>query len=120
MNCGRVRRQASDNFTFSSCVDKTLIYTDEMWFTSQNVEEGKCILEGTGAYVNVKHQNERLLKRTPPKSTSNDDLWRHVQGEANAMNNRVFIFKTYKPMPQLQDWGTTELNPIMWLTVWKD
>lgn len=33
MNCGRMRCQASDNFTFGSCVDKTLIYTDEMWFT---------------------------------------------------------------------------------------
>lgn len=47
MNCGRMRRQASDNFTYGSCVDKTLIYTDELWFTPQNVEEGKCILEGT-------------------------------------------------------------------------
>lgn len=47
MNCRRMRCQASDNFTFGCCVDKTLIYTDEMWFTPQNVEEGKCILEGT-------------------------------------------------------------------------
>lgn len=120
MNCGCMRCQASNNFNFGSCVDKTLIYTDEMWFTPQNVEEGKCILEGTETYVNVKHQNERLLKRTLSLSTSNGDPWRHVQGEANAMNNRVFIFWTYNPMPQLQEWGATELNPIMWLTIWKD
>lgn len=30
MNCGRMRCQVSDNFTFGSCVDKTLVYTDEM------------------------------------------------------------------------------------------
>lgn len=78
MNCGRMRCQASDNFTYGSCVDKTLIYTDELWFTPQDVEEGKCILEGTETYVNVKHQSERLLKRTPSLSTSNDDPWRHV------------------------------------------
>lgn len=47
MNCGRMRCQASDNFTYGSCVDKTLIYTDELWFTPQNVEEGKCILSNT-------------------------------------------------------------------------
>lgn len=29
MNCGRMRCQASDNFTYGSCIDKTLIYTDE-------------------------------------------------------------------------------------------
>lgn len=56
INCGRMRCQASDNFTFGSCIDKTLIYTDEMWFTPQNMEEVKCILEGTETYVNVKHQ----------------------------------------------------------------
>lgn len=50
MNCGRIRCQASDNFTFGSCIDKTLIHTDEMWFTSNNVDEGKCILEGTQTY----------------------------------------------------------------------
>lgn len=119
MNCGRMRCQASDNFTYGSCVDKTLIYTDELWFTPQNVEEGKCILEGTETYVNVKHQNERLLKRTPSLSTSNDDPWRHVPGEKEAMNNRVFMFQTYKAMPQLKEWGTIELNPIMWLTIWR-
>lgn len=52
--------------------------------------------------------------------TSNDDPWRHVQGEAEAMNNRVFLFRTYIPMPQLQEWGSIELNPIMWLTIWKE
>lgn len=31
MNCGRMRCQALDNFTYGSCVDKTLIYTDELW-----------------------------------------------------------------------------------------
>lgn len=67
-----MRCQASDNFTYGSCVDKTLIYTDELWFTPQNVEEGKCILEGTETYVNVKYQSERLLRRTPSMSTSND------------------------------------------------
>lgn len=77
MNCGRMHCQASDNFTFGSCVDKTLINMDEMWFTPQNVEEGKCILEGTETYVNVKHQNERLLRRTPSLSTSNDGRSRH-------------------------------------------
>lgn len=46
MNCGRMRCQASDNFTFGSCVDKSLIFTEEMWFTAQNIEEAKCIVEG--------------------------------------------------------------------------
>lgn len=118
MNCGRMRCQASDNFTYGSCVDKTLIYTDELWFTPQNIEEGKCILEGTETYVNVKHQNERLLKRTPSLSTSNDP-WRHVQAERKAMENRMFLFTTYVPMKELKEWGTIELNPIMWLTIWR-
>lgn len=103
MNCGRMRCQASDNFTFGLCVDKTLIYTDETWFTPQNIEEGKCILEGTETYVNVKHQNERLLRRTPSLSTSNEDPWRHVMREAETLNNRVFIFRTHRSMPQLKE-----------------
>lgn len=119
MNCGRMRCQASDNFTFGTCADKTLIYTDELWFTPQNVEEAKCILEGTETYVNVKHQNERLLKRTPCLSTSNDDPWRHVQGDKEAMQNRMYIYNTQRSMPQLEEWGVIELNPTVWLTVWR-
>lgn len=94
MNCGRMRCQASDNFTFGSCVDKTIIYTDEMWFTLQNIEEAKCIPEGTETYVNVKHQNERLLKRTPSLNTSNVNPWRHVLGEKKTLENRMYIHCT--------------------------
>lgn len=46
MNCGRTRCQASDNFTFGSYIDKTLIYTDGMWLTPQNVKEGNVFLKG--------------------------------------------------------------------------
>lgn len=107
MNCGRMRCQASDNFTFSSCIDKTLIYTDEMWFTPQNVEEGKCILEGTETFINIKYQNEHLLKRTPSLSTSNDDPWRHVMGEAEAIQNRIYYYyHTQRLMKQLIEWGS--------------
>lgn len=53
-------------------MDKGLLYTDEMWFTPANIEEGKCILQGTKTYVKVKHQNERILRRTPCISTSNE------------------------------------------------
>lgn len=90
----------SDNFTFGSCIDKTLIYTDEMWFTPQNVEESKCILECTETYVNVKHQAERLLKRTPCLSTSNDNPCRHVMDGVETMKNRLHIFTTRRPMKQ--------------------
>lgn len=119
MNCGRMRCQASDSFTFGTCVDKTLIYTDEMWFTPQNVEEAKCILEGTETYVNVKHQNERLLRRTPCISTSNNEPWKVVLQEREAIMNRMYHYETTRPMPQLKRWGVIELNPVMWLTVWK-
>lgn len=67
-----MRCQASDNFTFGSCIDKTLIYT-ETWFTPNNIEEAKCIPEDAETYVNVKHQNERILRRTPCISTSNEN-----------------------------------------------
>lgn len=120
MNCGRMRCRASDNFTFGSWIDKTLIYTEEVWFTPQNVEEGKCILEGTETFIKIKHQNERLLKRTPSLSTSNDDPWRHIMGEAQALQNRMYIYYTKRPMMKLVEWGAIELNPTMWLTIWRD
>ncbi|CAE1177333.1 unnamed protein product [Acanthosepion pharaonis] len=112
--------QASDNFTFGSCINKTLIYTDKMWFTPQNVEEGKCILEGTETFINIKHQNERLLKRAPSLSTSNDDPWRHVRGEPHVLQNRMYTYYTRRPMKKLIEWGAIELNPTMWLTIWRD
>lgn len=112
--------QASDNFTFGSCIDKTLIYTNEMWFTPQNVEEGKCILEGTEMFINIKHQNERLRKRTPSLSTSSDDPWGHVMGEAQALQNCMYCYYTKRPMRKLIEWGATELNPTTWLTIWRD
>ncbi|CAE1233597.1 unnamed protein product [Acanthosepion pharaonis] len=96
-----------------------MIYTDEMWFTPQNVEEAKCILEGTETYVNVKHQNERLLRRTPFISTSNSEPWKVVLHEKEAILNRMYHYTTTRSMPRLEKWGKVELNPLMWLTVWK-
>lgn len=90
-----------------------------MWFTPQNVEEGKCILEGTETFINIKHQNERLLKRTPSLSTSNEDPWRHVMGEAQTLS-RLFLFVTKRPMQQLLQCGSIEPNPVMWLSIWRD
>lgn len=119
MNCGRMRCQASDNFTFGSCVDKTLIYTDEIWFTSSTIEEAKCILEGTETYVNVKHQNERILRRTLCISTSNVKPWRHVLGDKQTLLNRMHYYETRRSMHTLKEWGKIELNPIMCLTIWK-
>lgn len=119
MNCGRMRCQASDNFTLGSCIDKTLIYTDEMWFITNNIEEAKCILEGTQMYINIKHQNERILKRTPSLSTSNTPPWRVGLQDEDALRNRLFLYETFRPMPQLKEWGRVELNPLMWLTIWK-
>lgn len=119
MNSGRMRCQASTNFTFGSCVDKSLIFTEDMWFTPQNIEEAKCILEGADIYVNVKHQQERILKRTPCISTSNEDPWRHVASERQTMESRIFSYTTKRSMPQLKTWGVIELNPLMWLTIWR-
>lgn len=104
MNCRRRCCQVSDNFIFGSCADKRLIYTNETWFMPQNIEEAKCILEGTEAYVNVKHQNERLLKRTPSLSTSNDHPWRHVMGEKETESR---IYYTVHPAFQLKERGSS-------------
>lgn len=87
MNCGQMRCQASDSFTFGSYVDKTLIYTDEMWFTPNNIEEAKCILKGTKTYMNVKHQSERILRRTPCISMSNEEPWQHILCDKQALLN---------------------------------
>lgn len=106
----------SDNFTFGSCIDKTLIYTDEMWFTPQNVEESKCILECTETYVNVKHQAERLLKRTPCLSTSNDNPCSH--GRSWNHEEQVTYIHNKKAHETIK-WGAIELNPLMWLTIWR-
>lgn len=114
-----MRCQASDNFTFSSCVDKTLIYTDEMWFTPNHIEEAKCILEGTETYVNVNHQNERILRRTRCIRTYNEKPWRHVLGDKQTLLNRIHYYETRHPMSARKECGKIELNPLMWLTIWK-
>lgn len=90
-----------------------------MWFTPNNIEEAKCILEGTETYVNVKNQNERILHRTPCISTSNEKLWRHVLGDKHTLLNHMHYYETRKPMSALKEWGKIELNPLMWLTIWK-
>lgn len=118
MNCSRTRCQTSDNFTSGSCRDKTLIYTDEMWFNTNNIEEGKCILEGTRTYINIKHQAERLQKRKPP-STCNVKPWQVVLQDTDAIKNRLFIYETHREMPNLKNWGKVELNLLMWLMVWQ-
>lgn len=41
-------------------------------------------------------------------------------GEAETMKNRMHIFTTTRPMKKkLIEWGAIELNPLMWLTIWR-
>lgn len=62
INSGRMRCQVSDNFAFGSSVDETLIYTDEMWFTTNNVEEAKCILKCTKTYIRAERKNTKACR----------------------------------------------------------
>lgn len=105
MNVGRMRRQQTDKFTFASCVDKSMILTDEMWFTLQNVKEAKLILEESQTLVNIKHQNERLLHRTSNLSTSNSDPWKLVMMEKEPLLSRMYYYKLHKEMTRLKEWG---------------
>lgn len=91
LNCGTIRTEKSDSFCFGSCADKSLIYTDELWFTKENVELAKCVLEGSKVLVNVKHQSERLIERTPSLSTSNSDIWNVVPHEEQPLRQNVYI-----------------------------
>lgn len=104
---------------FGLCVDKMLIYTDEMWFPPQNIEEAKCILEGTWTCVKVKHQPEKLIKRTPSLTTSNCKPWKVILHEKDAILNRIHHYKTSRPMPQLKEWGQIELDLLMWIRFWQ-
>lgn len=115
-NCGTMRCQVPDNFTFGLYLDKTLIYTDKMWFTPQNIEEAKCNFR---RYANVKHQMEQLLKRTPPLSTSNCEPWKVILHEKDVILNHIHHYETNRAMPQLKEWGQIKLNPLMWLSIWR-
>lgn len=120
MNSGTIRTEKSDSFCFGSCADKSIIYTDELWFSKENVELAKCVLEGTKVLVNVKHQSERLIERTPCLSTSNTDIWNVVPHEEQPLLHRMIIYKTRARMDSLKEWGICKLNPLMWLTIWRD
>lgn len=111
MNCGRMGCQASDNVTFGTCVDKTLVYTDEVWFTPQDVEEAKCILEGTETYVNVKHRSERLLRMTPCISTSNSEPWKVVLHEKEAIQNRMYHLHDVEADAETREMGKDRAKP---------
>lgn len=73
-------------------------------------------MEGAEAYVNVKQQQERILKRTPCLSTSNNDPLA-TRDSRDIMRNRIFEYRTHKQMEQLKQWGAIELNPLMWLAI---
>lgn len=120
MNSGTIRTEKSDSFCFGSCADKSIIYTDELWFSKENVEQAKCILEGTKVLVNVKHQSERLIERTPVLSTSNSDIWNVVPHEEEPLKHRMIIYKTRGIMENHKEWSICKINPLMWLTIWRE
>lgn len=120
LNCGTIRTEKSDSFCFSSCTDKSLIYTDELWFSKENVELAKCVLEGSKVLVNVKHQSERLIERTPCLSTSNSDIWNVVPHEEEPLKHRMILYRTTQKMESLKEWGICKINPLMWLTIWRE
>lgn len=39
--------------------------------------------------------------------------------EKEAICNCKYHYTTTRQMPKRKIWGTIELNPLMWLTVWK-
>lgn len=120
LNCGTIRTEKSDSFCFGSCTDKSLIYTDELWFSKENVELAKCVLEGSKVLVNVKHQAERLIERTPSLSTSNSDIWNVVPHEEQPLRHRMIIYRTTQKMESLKEWGICKINPLIWLTIWRE
>lgn len=93
-------------FTFANCVDRALIYIDEMQFYSHNVDQAKVILEGGTTHVNVKNNPERLMRRTPCLSTSNRDPWLTIPEEELNLKARMHYHKVENPMPKLKYWGT--------------
>lgn len=56
-NFGSMRCQDQEAFTFVGCLDKLLIFTDEMCFYQHNVDQTKCILDDAPTIVNVKNQS---------------------------------------------------------------
>lgn len=120
LNCETIRTEKSDSFCFGSCTDKSLIYTDKLWFSKENAELAKCVLEGSKVLVNVKHQSERLIERTPSLSTSNSDIWNVVPHEEQPLRHRMIIYRTTQKMDSLKEWGICKINPLMWLTIWRE
>lgn len=45
--------------------------------------------------------------------------WQHVMGDKQTILNRMHHYEMRSPMIALKEWGKIELNPLMWLTIWK-
>lgn len=106
-----MRCQVSDNFAFGSSVDKTLIYTDEMWFTTNNVEEAKCILKCTKTYIRAERKNTKACRLV-------------TQNHGALLCKKKTPLKTdFSTMRQDNQWRASgkwklRTNPLMWLRVW--
>lgn len=81
-----------------------LISTDEMRFYQHNVDQAKFILEDRPTIVNVKNQNERLMRRTLCLSTSNEETWKIILNEKKPIRARedaLLQRKTIDGQPQV-------------------
>lgn len=75
--------QNNDNFPFTDCADKMLIWCDEIQVTARMIETWKLLTCGQRCRVDVKHKESAAITRTPIICTSNNSPWMVMEGNVN-------------------------------------
>ena len=112
-NVGRIPslNAAANNFVWQDCLNTNMICIDECVIQPGSFEEAKQIFAGEDTSINVKHQPQAVLKRTPIIACTNRQPWVFAPNERDALLNRMYMYQTTRPFDQLADYAQYSLSP---------
>lgn len=109
----------ASQFLWDSLPGNRACFMEEASITQEHQNTAKKVLGGEECSVNVKHEKDVVLKRTPVIMTCNDDPFYMVQKQCDriALRNRVYAFST-KEWPEFK-LVEEQVNPGMWYKILK-
>jgi hypothetical protein len=99
---GKPDNNVRTSFPFNNCVNKRIIFWEEPYITSDNVEDVKCLLSGTKFSTDIKYQSAVEIEKTPVFVTANRTPW-HARSDVDVWTSRCFTFRLNEPIKETTD-----------------
>lgn len=113
---GEPKAKKGNLFSFQNCINKNLLYIDELHIRGEHLQTWKLILEGRGTLMEVKHRDDQLYHPVPILGTANHEQTEFLtaDNDIKALHARIRFYELTKPYDLLAKFDGRQLHPYVW------